>query len=163
MVYWARSTPAQQSLLRVELAKAEEARLALDAITIDQVAPGEQQPESDHGFKGEGAESGIAPAGRWRHAKQWFSYDLNDPKAEARALRLSFAKGDAGRRFDLVVNGQLIAEVELGKPDTPDEIYTREFPLPAELVRAAGGKLNVKFVAKPGSIAGGLYGLRLLR
>ncbi|MEO6280854.1 glycoside hydrolase family 127 protein [Roseateles sp.] len=163
MVYWARSTPAQQSLLRVELAKAEEARLALDAITIDQVAPGEQQPESDHEFKGEGAENGIAGAGRWRHAHQWFSYDLNDPKAEARALRLSFAKGDAGRRFDVVVNGQLIAEVELGKPDTADEIYTRDFPLPADLVRAAAGKLNVKFVAKPGSIAGGLYGLRLLR
>ncbi|MDR7298898.1 DUF1680 family protein [Pelomonas aquatica] len=163
MLYWARSTPAQQSLLRMELAKAEEARLALEAQTIDQVAPGEQQPESDHGFKGEGAENGIAPAGRWRHAKQWFSYDLSDPKAEARALLLSFAKGDAGRRFDLVVNGQLIAEVELGKPDTPDEIYTREFPLPADLVRTAAGKLNVKFVAKPGSIAGGLYGLRLLR
>jgi DUF1680 family protein len=163
MLYWGRSTPAQQSLMRAELAKAEEARLALDAITIDQVAPGEQQPESDHAFKGEGAENGIAPAGRWRHAKKWFSYDLNDARAEARALRLSFAKGDAGRRFDVLVNGQLVAEVELGKPETADEIYTREFPLPPELVRAAGGKLNVKFVAKPGSIAGGLYGLRLLR
>ena len=163
MLYWGRSTPAQQSLMRAELAKAEEARLALDAITIDQVAPGEQQPESDHFFKGEGAESGIAPAGRWRHAKQWFSYDLNDREGQAKTLRLSFAKGDAGRRFDVVVNGQLVAEVELGKPDTADEIYTRDFPLPAELVRAAGGKLNVKFVAKPGSIAGGLYGLRLLR
>jgi len=163
MVYWARSTPAQQSLLRVELAKAEEARLALDALTVDQVAPGEQQPETDHGFKGEGAENGIAPAGRWRHARQWFSYDLLDPKAEARVLRLSFAKGDAGRRFDLLVNGQRIAEIELGRPDTPDEIYTRDFPLPADLARGAGGQLNVKFVAKPGSIAGGLYGLRLLK
>jgi len=166
MVYWARSTPAQHSLLRVELAKAEEARLALDVQTIDQVAPGEQQPESDHGFQGEGAENGIAPAGRWRHARQWFSYELNDPKAEARTLRLSFAKGDAGRRFDIVVNGRLIAEIELGKPagdESADEIYTRDFPLPADLVRAAGGKLNVKFAAKPGSIAGGLYGLRLLR
>jgi uncharacterized protein len=163
MLYWATSTPAQQSLLRVELAKAEEARLALDAITIDQVAPGEQQPESDHGFKGEGAENGIAPAGRWRHAKQWFSYELNDPQAEARVLRLSFAKGDAGRRFDLLVNGQLIAEIELARPDARDEIYTRDFTLPAGLAQAAGGKLTVKFVARPGSIAGGLYGLRLLR
>ncbi len=163
MVYWARSTPAQQSLLRVELAKAEEGRLALDAQTIDQVAPGEQQPESDHGFKGEGAESGVAPAGRWRHARQWFSYDLNDRDGQAKALRLSFARSDAGRRFDLLVNGQLIAVVELGGPDTSDEVYTRDFALSAELVSAAGGKLNVKLVAQPGSIAGGLYGLRLLR
>ena len=163
MVYWARSTPARQSLLRVELARAEEARLALDAQTLDQVAPGEQQPESDHGFQGEGVETGLAPAGRWRHARQWFSYELKDPQAQARALLLSFARGDAGRRFDLFVNGQRIAEIELGRPDGPDEIYTREVPLPAALVRAAGGTLTLKFVAQAGSIAGGLYGLRLLR
>lgn len=163
MLYWGRSTPAQQSLMRAELAKAEEARLALDAITIDQVAPGEQQPESDHGFKGEGAENGIAPAGRWRHAKKWFSYELNDPKAEARALRLSFSTRDNGRRFELIVNGQPVADIELASDAAREEIYTRDFALPAELVRAAGGKLQVKFVAKPGSMAGGLYGLRLLR
>ena len=143
--------------------KTHQARLALDAQTIDQVAPGEQQPESDHGFKGEGAENGVAPAGRWRHARQWFSYLLDDPKAEARTLRLSFAAGDAGRRFDLFVNGQLIAEIELARPDAAGDIYMRDFPLPPALVSAAHGKLNVKFVAKPGSIAGGLYGLRLLR
>ncbi|MCE4555412.1 glycoside hydrolase family 127 protein [Pelomonas cellulosilytica] len=163
MVYWARSTPTQQSLLRVELAKAEQSRLALDAITIDQVAPGEQQPETDHGFRGEGAENGIAPAGRWRHAKQWFSYELRDPRGEARVLRLTFAKGDAGRRFDLLVNGQRIAEITLDRPDGPQDLYTRDFPLPAELVRASSGQLVVKFVAQPGSIAGGLYGLRLLK
>ncbi|RZJ13501.1 MAG: glycosyl hydrolase [Rubrivivax sp.] len=162
MLYWARSTAAQQSLMRAELAKAEEQRLALDAITIDQVAPGEQQPESDHGFKGEGAESGIAPEGRWRHAKQWFSYTLNDPRGEARALRLSFSTADAGRRFNLLVNDQLIAEVELDA-SASQPIYSSDFPVPAEVVKAAGGKLTVKLVARPGSIAGGLYGLRLLR
>ncbi|KQW45334.1 MULTISPECIES: glycoside hydrolase family 127 protein [unclassified Roseateles] len=161
MLYWARSTPAQQSLLRLELAKAEEARLALDAQTIDQVAPGEQQPESDHGFKGEGAESGIAPAGRWRHAKQWFSYVLNDREAQARTLRLTLASSDAGRRFDVIVNGQLLAELVLAAETAP--LYSRDIALPDELVRAAGGKLEVRFVAKPGSLAGGLYGLRLLR
>ncbi|MFN3302329.1 MAG: beta-L-arabinofuranosidase domain-containing protein [Roseateles sp.] len=163
MLYWGRSTPAQQSLMRAELAQAEAARLALDAITIDQVAPGEQQPESDHFFKGEGAESGIAPAGRWRHAKQWFSYELNDPKAEARALRLSFSTRDAGRRFELWVNGQQVADIELASDGGQEAIYFRDFELPQDLVRAAGGRLQVKFVAKPGSIAGGLYGLRLLR
>ncbi|MCY4745793.1 glycoside hydrolase family 127 protein [Pelomonas sp. UHG3] len=163
MLYWGRSTPARQSLLRAELAQAEQARLALDAQTIDQVAPGEQQPESDHFFKGEGAENGIAPAGRWRHARQWFSYVLNDPKTEARVLRLSFSTRDAGRRFALQLNGQHVADIELASDASREEIYTRDFALPAALVQAAGGKLEVKFVAQPGSIAGGLYGLRLLR
>ena len=56
-----------------------------------------------------------------------------------------------------------VGVIELARPDTPDEIYSRDFALPPELVSAAGGRLHVKFVAKPGSIAGGLYGLRLLR
>lgn len=163
MIYWARSTPARQRLLRAEFAKAEEARLALNAITIDQVAPGEQQPETDHGFHGEGTDSGISPAGRWRHATQWFGYELSDPRGEARALQLTFAKGDAGRRFDLVVNGRRIAEITLQRPPSPQDLYTQDFLLPADLVGAAAGRLDVRFIAQPGSIAGGLYGLRLLR
>ncbi|MGM9482352.1 beta-L-arabinofuranosidase domain-containing protein [Roseateles sp. NT4] len=161
MVYWAHGTPAQQSLMRAELAQAEAVRLALDAQTLDQVAPGEQQPESDHGFKGEEVESGIAPAGRWRHARQWFSYELNDPQSQARVLRLTLASGDAGRRFDVVVNGRVIAELELATE--AQALYSRDIPLPADLVASSGGKLSVHFVARPGSIAGGLYGLRLLR
>ncbi len=43
------------------------------------------------------------------------------------------------------------------------KVYTRDFVLPPELVRAAGGHLTVRFVARPGSIAGGLYSLRLLK
>ena len=161
MLYWAHTTPAQQSALRSSMAAAEAERLKLDAQTIDQVAPGEQQPESDHGFRGEGVESGINKNSRWRHARQWFSYELADRELQARRLRLSFSGGDAGRRFDLIVNEQLISEILLSA--NAQEIYSRDFELPAHLVKASAGKLSVKFVAQPGSIAGGLYGLRLLR
>jgi hypothetical protein len=148
--------------MRAQTAAREAERLALDARTIDQVAPGEQQPEVDHGFKGEGAETGIDHGRHWRRAKQWFSYQLRDPKHEAKLLRLSFARADAGRRFDIVVNGQKLAAVEL-PADEADEFYTRDYELPAALAQAEGGRLEVKFVARDGSMAGGLYGLRLLR
>jgi hypothetical protein len=148
--------------MRAETAAREAERLALDAQTIDQVAPGEQQPESDHGFKGEGAEAGVNGGRHWRHATGWFSYQLNDPKGEARTLRLTFARVDGGRRFDIVVNGVRIAEVEL-PTDEPQEFYTRDFAMPAASGMGGSGKLEVKFVAKEGSVAGGLYGLRLLR
>lgn len=162
MIYWPESTPAEYAHLKQEEAAKEAERLALDAQTIDQVAPGEQQPEVDHGFKGEGADAGINSGRHWRHASKWFSYQLSDPKREAKALRLTFARGDAGRKFDIVVNGQRIAEVELAAAEAQD-FYTRDFALPSALVQGANGKLEVKFVAKDGSMAGGLYGLRLLR
>lgn len=163
MVYWARSTPTEYRALRQQLASAEAERLALDALTVDQVAPGEQQPEVDHGFQGEGVEAGIAPAGRWRHARGWFAYTLADPRGDGRVLRLTFSATDAGRRFDLVVNGERLAQVTLDRPDAAGGLYTRDFTVPAGLAAAEGGRLTVKFIAHPGSIAGGLYGLRLLR
>jgi hypothetical protein len=162
MVYWPYSTAADLAATRAKAAEDEKARLELDARTIDQVAPGEQQPESDHFFKAEGGESGLAKGRRWRHAKSWFSYDLTDKKSEARTLLLTYSKADAGRRFDILINGQLLAEVKLDAT-APQELYTVDYPVPPALVAAAGGKLVVKFVARNGSAAGGLYGLRLLR
>jgi hypothetical protein len=162
MVYWQQSIPSDFARMRADTAAREAERLALDARTIDQVAPGEQQPESDHFFQGEGADAGVNAGRHWRHASGWFSYRLNDPKGEARVLRLTFARVDGGRRFDILVNGELIAEVEL-PTDEAQEFYTRDYVLPAELVRGGSGKLEVKFVAKQGSVAGGLYGLKLLR
>lgn len=158
MLYWQQTTPANLALMRAATAKAEAERLALDARTIDQVAPGEQQPESDHSFKGEGADAGINNGRHWRHAKGWFSYELNDREQQAKILRLAFSPADAGRKFDIVINGQLLQTVELAR-EPGDAIYTRDFTLPAGL----GTKISVKFVAQPGSIAGGLYGLRLLK
>jgi hypothetical protein len=143
-------------------AERESARLALDAQTIDQVAPGEQQPESDHFFKGEGADAGVNKGRHWRHATGWFSYELTDRKQEARTLRLWFGRADKGRVFDVLVNGRLLESVKLAG-DPAEDVYARDFALPAELAKGADGKLVVTFRAHPGSIAGGLYGVRLLR
>ena len=160
-IYWPYSTPADAAATREAAAKAEAERLALDAITIDQVAPGEQQPESDHAFAGEGADAGVNKGRHWRHASAWFSYVLKDRKLEAKALRLTFSGADAGRSFDVLVNGQQLATVTLDK--NAQEFYTQDVAIPAGLARASQGALTVKFVARPGSMAGGLYGLRLLR
>ena len=161
-MYWQHATPDGLKAQQAANAAREADRIALNARTIDQVAPGEQQPESDHFFKGEGIDAGINNGRRWRHATGWFSYELNDRKKEARVLRLAFAKVDAGRQFDILVNGQVLANVTL-TADAKEDIYTVDYPVPDAVRMKANGKLSVRFVAKPGSIAGGLYGLRLLR
>jgi DUF1680 family protein len=160
VVYWPYSTPGELSQRRAQAAEDEKERLALDAQTIDQVAPGEQQPESDHFFKAEGADAGINKGRHWRHASGWFSYELTDKKGEARALRLTYSKLDAGRRFDILINDKLLAEVRLDA-SASQELYTRDYLIAPGT--ATDGKMIVKFVARDGSVAGGLYGLRLLR
>jgi uncharacterized protein len=157
-IYWPYSTPADAQATREAATKAEAERIALDAQTIDQVAPGEQQPESDHAFAGEGADAGVARDRHWRRASGWFSYMLKDQKLEAKSLRLTFSGDDSGPAFDVLVNGRQIATVSLEK--NTQAFYTKDVAIPAELLN---GSLSVKFVARPGAMTAALYGLRLLR
>lgn len=162
MLYWPYSTPGALAQNRQGIAEGQAARRAVEAQTIDQVAPGEQQPESDHAYQAEGGDAGLAPAGRWRHATKWFSYTLNDPRLEAKALRLTFSPTDAGRQFDVSINGVAIAQLTL-EAQGGAELYSRDFAIAPQLAGASNGKLVLRFVARAGSIAGGLYGVRLLR
>ncbi|HEY0589951.1 MAG TPA: DUF6805 domain-containing protein, partial [Pseudoduganella sp.] len=82
-----------------------------------------------------------------------------DRAGAARLLRLTFASGDAGRKFDVLLNGRLLQAVTIERKD--EAFYHLDLALPADAAR--DGRLEVKFVAHPGSVAGGLYGLRLLR
>jgi len=158
-MYLPRSTPAGVAQLRARTGAEEAERIALEARTIDRVAPGEQQPESDHGFQGEGADAGVEQDRHWRSATGWFSYRLKDSKNEAKTLRLTVSGGDAGKRFDVLVNGALVQALEITRSEQP--YYQIDIALPPGV--ATDGRLEVKFQAQPGSLAGRLFGLRLLR
>ncbi len=164
-VYWPHATKDELQSRLAEQAALEQERLALEQQTIDKIAPGEQQPESDHFFKSKNSEAGVNKGLHWRHARDgWFSYELNDPSGEAGVLELTYFGLDAGRSFTIEVNEQVLAEVTLDGSQG-DRFFTVRYPL-SEAVKKAGsieGKLLLKFVAKPGSIAGGIYGIRLLR
>lgn len=163
VVYWPYATPEELEARRHEWAEAERARLALEAQTIDHVAPGEQQPESDHFFEGENTETGVYRGRHWRHAHGWFSYHLRDPEQEAVKLRVTYATADRGRTFDILMNGVKVATVELDGSQEGD-FFTVDYPVPEEaLKKAIEGMLVTKFVAHPGSLAGGVFDVRLLR
>lgn len=160
-IYWPYTAAADLEQARAKAAADEQARIALQAKTIDQVAPGEQQPESDHFYKGEQSETGIYNGRHWRHTRAWFSYDLNDKQQEAKTLQITYAGIDSGRRFAIQLNGVVIAKVN--SQANSKEFFTVDYAIPAGLVKNAKGKYTLKFVAEPGSVAGGIYGVRLLR
>jgi len=61
----------------------EKAFMTLQKATEDKAALSEQQPEADHFFKGDNTEAGVYKGRHWRHAGNgWFSYQMNDKKAE---------------------------------------------------------------------------------
>ena len=135
----------------------------LAAQTVDQLNPGEQQPETEHGFAGEGSRAGVNGQRHWRDATDWFSYQLSDPKGQGAILRLGYFSGDQGRQFTIYINGIKLADVSL-QANAQEAFYEVDYPLSAA-IRASlqNGKYTLKLVAKPGSIAGGLYGVRLLK
>ena len=135
-------------------------KLALEKITVDQVAPGEQQPESDHNFKGEQTESGVHKDRHWRTAKKWFSYELKNTDASARTLRITYFGQDRNRLFDIYVNNVLLQTVELNG-SKGDRFFDVDYLLPAEVAKEK--LIIVKFVAKENSTAGGIYYVRLLK
>jgi hypothetical protein len=160
MLYWRYATPAQLDGIKEEMRRSEEAKLALERITVDQVAPGEQQPESDHNFKGEKTEAGVHRDRHWRTAQGWFSYDLRNESGEARKLRLTYFGQDRDRSFDIFVNDRLLKSVELNGAEG-DRFFDVDYILPENVVKEK--ILTVKFVAKEGSTAGGIFYVRLLK
>ena len=163
MVYFPVSDTASLKAKQKEMEEKEAARMALDKITIDKVATGEQQPESDHNFKGEGVEAGVYLNEHWRHAFNWFSYDLKDPKNEAKTLRITYCGLDNGRTFDIILNGEVLETVDL-KGEHGPKLVDVDYKIPAEIIKKnKEGKMELLFKAHPDNIAGGIYYVRLLR
>lgn len=163
LLYWPFSTPEQLAAKREAAAASEAARLELDGLTIDQVSPGEQQPEVEHDFAGEGSEAGLNFGRHWRHASGWFGYTLRDPDGEARILRIDYWGADTGRTFTIEVNGIVVAEVT-STGEHGAEFVSVDYTLSEEALAAGeNGRHTLRFIAGEGSIAGGIYGVRLLR
>jgi hypothetical protein len=156
------ATQAYPAFVKAAAARAE-AEALLAARTLDQIQPGQQQPEVEHQYQGEASQSGNNNGRHWRDSHSWFSYQLTDVSQAATVLRLEYFSGDAGRQFSVLLNGQLLAEVVL-QPTTAAGIYSVDYAIPKALLRhSQNGHHQLKFVAGPGSVAGGIYGIRLLK
>lgn len=164
MIYWRVVSPAEYAEVLAEIERAEAARLALEARTIDQLRPGEQQPEVEHNYQGEDSNSGNYRGRSLRDAQGWFSYDFNVPRDQPLELMVTYFSGDRRREFDILANDEVIAEFDLPRRGGGDDFVDVTYPIPRVIVSAAEhGVLTIRFKARDGSMAGGVYGLRILR
>lgn len=163
IVYWPILTREELGAKMDEIKMREHEQLALEARTIDQVAPGEQQPEAEHNFKGEKTSTGTNDNRFWRDTREWFSYELSDPKKEAKTLRITYFGLDKDRVFDIYINDEKLATVEL-EGDKGNTFYDIDYEIPRNFIdKSINGIINLKFVAAENSKAGGIYHIRLLK
>lgn len=162
VIYWPLLSPEKRDEVLARQQQ-EALRMREEAeSTLDYLVCGEQQPESDHFIAFENSEIGVHMNRHWRHAAGWFSYQLRDPLLQSHVVRLTLFGADRNRNFRVLINGQQVQEITLDG-SRGNEFYTLDVPVPAAIRDASGGKLTVRFEAKPGSIAGGIYEVRLMK
>src|SRR5690606_12831207 len=147
--------------IQKELEQKEKKEKMLAAMTVDMVAPGEQQPEADHFIESENSNIGGYRNRHWRNAEGWFSCRLVDEEKQARTLRITYFGGDSDRKFKILVNDKVIAE-ECFHGLKGNRFLKKDYALPQGLLNNSG-KLKLRFEALPGSRTANIYGIRLMK
>jgi DUF1680 family protein len=156
ILYWPVAAPDQVARRRSELVAADRGSLALDAMTIDAVAFGEQQPETDHGFRGEATRVAVDDRGRRaRTTAAGMSIVLNDPERAGRVLRIGFRHTGGSTGVTVRLNGIRIAEETWEDEHGDDEL---DYGLP--LTHPA---CTLEFTAPDGKSTPDITTVRLLR
>ncbi|HOW64453.1 MAG TPA: glycoside hydrolase family 127 protein [Candidatus Paceibacterota bacterium] len=161
-MYWQLTAKEGITRRQERLAAEERLKQEREAATLDAVAVGEQQPEVEHGFTGEGVETGEFQGRRWRHGR-WFQYTLDLRGEKTADLVVTYSGWDRGRQFDVLANGTLLA-TEQPDGSRAGEFFEKRYPLPAAVLDAAKeGHVIIRFAGRGGSLAGGVFDLRLMR
>jgi uncharacterized protein len=165
MMYWMTLNKKQHKNYLDSLALAEKKKMELEQLTVDQVIPGEQQPEADHFLEQESSGTGNHLDAFWRDAKNggYFSYKMRTNNETSLSLMIRYWGAEWGsRKFEIYIDDQkLIAEDNTGRWNLSqfrDIIYT----IPPEMLTNKTA-IRVKFKALPGNIAGAVYSIRLIK
>jgi uncharacterized protein len=162
MLYWRVTNREELQKIQEQLKESEKLKLALEEKTVDQVAPGEQQPEVEHGFKGERTESGTFNDWHWRNATGWFSYQLTNKNKAGKKLLVSYYGTDRNVSFDVLANGVLLKKETLDG-SKGDKLFDVEYDLPDSVLQSPGGLIEIKFAAAPGSRTARVFYVRLIK
>lgn len=123
---------------------------------VDSLPVANDQYEFSHNLQGSKTGTGMHLGVNYRHAEPggWFSYDLATEPGAENYLRVTYFSGDAGRKFTLLVNGEVLENVVL-KNVNPGDFYEAYYLIPADAADA--GTVTVTFRADMGSYAGGIF------
>jgi DUF1680 family protein/beta-xylosidase len=133
MMYWRLASETDYTEVVAALHSSEQARLALDARTVDLVIPGEQQPEVEHTFTNGDSSAGHSFGRSSRSAQDWFGYTLHTHGKNNLELQLTHW-GNAWQpaSYTVEINGQPIGEITISGQDG-ERFIVKTIPVPALL------------------------------
>ncbi len=162
-IYWDLFNEEAWKAKQSEYAAESERIKKLKAAEIDFVQPGEIQPEQNHNFSGEKTTSGVFKERPNRESRGgWFSYDLKITTDVPVALVVEYWGGFPGAKtFDILINNKVIATENISNYKD-GQFISIQYDIPDEISRGRF-KVNIKFQAHPGNMAGPVFGVRTIR
>jgi hypothetical protein len=136
----------------------------IDESTIDNFRIGEMQPERDHNlFATEKSyvDFALGRGGREARPENYFSFDMKVIPGVENALMLTYMGDDKDRKFDIKVEGKIIATVEW-KGGQNGKFYDVEYAIPTDLI-AEKSTVKVSIEANYKSTAGRIFGVRTIK
>jgi len=159
VIYWPYTNKENlpERIKKIEQYEAE--KIKLENLTVDLINTGEQQPETDHGFKGEQTDNGTFRERHFRNGKAWFSYQLKNKNLSARKLSITLFGKENNKAFSVLINNQPLRDIKLDGTKGND-FYTLEIDIPQAFLTA---DMELKFVAEASSSIANIYEIRLLK
>ncbi len=165
MIYWLALTSSGYSAYKDSLTAIEKEKIAIEERTIDFVATGEQQPETDHAMQAAYSTSGNSNNQFYRDAsgEGYFSYEMNTNSETNLTLLVRYWGAEwGGRKFDIYIDDEkLLTEDNTGRWNQ-SRFFDVAYGIPHRMVEGKD-KIRVKFQSLPGNTAGAVYFIRLLR
>jgi uncharacterized protein len=165
MMYWLALTTNGYKAYLDSLANVEKEKIALEKRTIDFVATGEQQPETDHAMQKVNSGTGNINNEFYRdaHDEGYFSYSMATGSETALSLIVRYWGAEWGnRKFDIYIDDEQLLTVDNTGKWNQSLFKEEEYPIPDTLVMGKN-YIRVKFQALQGNTAGAVYYVRLVR
>ncbi|WP_308601240.1 glycoside hydrolase family 127 protein [uncultured Dysgonomonas sp.] len=159
IIYLPQTTTEGLASLHEQIKREEEERIKLDSKTIDKVACGEQQPESDHFIQFEESNAGSFENIHWREAKGWFSYQMRNKDKKAKVVYVKYLASDKPSIYEISVNGEKLQNLSIdNKPESGIQFILLDIPL-SETTKEI---LDIKFTANKEHTTPKIIEVRLL-
>lgn len=165
MIYWLALTDDEYSAHKDSLTAIENEKIAIENRTIDFVATGEQQPETDHDMQTALSSSGNSNNQFYRDASSdgYFSYEMKTNSESNLCLMVRYWGAEwGGRKFEIFIEDEkLLTEENTGRWNQ-SRFFDVEYDIPDRMVKGKD-KIRVRFQSLPGNTVGAVYFIRLLR
>ncbi|MDP4208854.1 MAG: glycoside hydrolase family 127 protein [Bacteroidota bacterium] len=165
MMYWLALSNSGYKAYVDSIARIEKEKLELQNRTVDFVMPGEQQPETDHAMQSEKSNKGNNQNEFFREARDggYFSYDLATNSENKLNLYVRYWGAEWGtRKFDIYIDDQKLITEDNSNRWNQSLFQNVVYSIPESMVKDKS-HIRVKFQALPGTTAGAVYVVRLVK